>query len=110
MLNLESLTGPELKAIRRNAGLSQTGIAKLVGCSRDNVSYHETKLRPFRPKEYRWGCLAGTDLVGINPRSCFDVHHKDLLAEGKRLTMLKDFSLLCPTCHWIEHLRLKSGK
>ena len=59
MLKQESLTGPELKAIRRRAGLSQTEIAKLVGCSRHTVSYHETKRRPFRPNEYRWGFLEG---------------------------------------------------
>ncbi|WP_340692199.1 HNH endonuclease [Hyphomonas sp.] len=39
-------------------------------------------------------------------RSCFDVHHKDPLAEGVRLTTTADFALLCPTCHRLEHIRL----
>ena len=37
-------------------------------------------------------------------RSCFDVHHKIPLAEGRRLTTKEDFALLCPTCHRVEHL------
>lgn len=48
-----------------------------------------------------------TDLIGIKPRSCLDVHHKHPLAEGQRRTNLDDFALLCPTCHRLEHLRLK---
>lgn len=47
------------------------------------------------------------DLDGVPPRSCFDVHHKDPLAEGVRYTTIRDFALLCPTCHRLEHLRLK---
>lgn len=39
-------------------------------------------------------------------RTCFDVHHKKPLNEGKRLTTTADFALLCPTCHRIEHLIL----
>lgn len=48
------------------------------------------------------------ELEGISPRSCFDVHHKDPLAEGQRYTTLQDFALLCPTCHRLQHLLLKS--
>lgn len=47
------------------------------------------------------------DLAGIKPRSCLDVHHKNPLAEGKRLTTRDDLAILCPTCHRIEHLRLR---
>ena len=50
------------------------------------------------------------DLSGfpeINQRSCFDVHHKNPLAEGVRQTTYDDLSLLCPTCHRIEHIKLK---
>ena len=50
------------------------------------------------------------DLNGVPYRSCFDVHHKDPLAEGKRYTNVNDFSLLCPTCHRLEHLRLKRDR
>ncbi|WP_299671324.1 HNH endonuclease [uncultured Roseobacter sp.] len=50
------------------------------------------------------------DLVGVPARSCFDVHHKNPLAEGERYTTIDDFALLCPTCHRLEHLRLKLSK
>jgi 5-methylcytosine-specific restriction protein A len=46
------------------------------------------------------------DLSGIKLRSCFDVHHTNPLAEGRRFTDLDDLALLCPTCHRIEHLQL----
>jgi len=49
------------------------------------------------------------DLAGIKPRSCLDVHHKNPLAEGKRLTTRADLALLCPTCHRIKHLRLRQS-
>jgi 5-methylcytosine-specific restriction protein A len=55
---------------------------------------------PFDPADR----LAGTS---VNLRSTLDVHHKHPLEEGKRLTTLADFALLCPTCHRIEHLLLK---
>jgi 5-methylcytosine-specific restriction protein A len=43
-------------------------------------------------------------------RSVLDVHHKDPLAEGVRMTTIADFALLCPTCHRVEHARLKLGR
>jgi 5-methylcytosine-specific restriction protein A len=46
----------------------------------------------------------------INPRSLLDVHHKHPLEEGVRRTTFDDFALLCPTCHRIEHQRLKLRK
>jgi 5-methylcytosine-specific restriction protein A len=47
--------------------------------------------------------LAGT---GVKLRSTLDVHHLKPLEEGRRRTTVADFSLLCPTCHRIEHLVL----
>jgi len=47
------------------------------------------------------------DPAKVNPRSLLDVHHKNPLDEGERYTTIKDFSLLCPTCHRVEHQRLK---
>lgn len=44
---------------------------------------------------------------GVRPRSLIDVHHKHPLEEGVRYTTVKDFALLCPTCHRIEHARMK---
>lgn len=46
-------------------------------------------------------------LTGFNPRSLLDVHHMHPLDEGVRYTTVKDFALLCPTCHRIAHARLK---
>jgi 5-methylcytosine-specific restriction protein A len=46
----------------------------------------------------------------ITPRSLLDVHHCDPLAEGGiRKTHINDFALLCPTCHRLEHERLRRG-
>lgn len=42
----------------------------------------------------------------IRPRSLLDVHHKRPLEEGERYTNISDFSLLCPTCHRVEHAKL----
>jgi HNH endonuclease len=39
----------------------------------------------------------------VQPRSLMDVHHRNSIAEGTRLTTLEDFALLCPTCHRWEH-------
>lgn len=44
---------------------------------------------------------------GVRARNLIDVHHKHPLEEGVRYTTLGDFTLLCPTCHRIEHARMK---
>jgi 5-methylcytosine-specific restriction enzyme A len=44
----------------------------------------------------------------VDPRSLMDVHHRDPLAEGKRITTPADFSLLCPTCHRLVHAVLRA--
>ncbi|MFG1289878.1 HNH endonuclease [Xanthobacter versatilis] len=45
----------------------------------------------------------------VRLRRLLEVHHKDPLAEGVRLTTTADFALLCPTCHKVEHVRLQLG-
>ncbi len=45
----------------------------------------------------------------IKPRALLDVHHIHPLQEGLRRTGFDDFALLCPTCHRVEHQRLKLG-
>lgn len=50
------------------------------------------------------------DASVISPRSLLDVHHKRPLEEGVRYTNVSDFSLLCPTCHRIEHARLSASR
>lgn len=54
----------------------------------------------FNPKDI-------SEVPELNWRSCFDVHHKHPLSEGVRKTGYGDFDLLCPTCHRIEHIRLR---
>lgn len=46
----------------------------------------------------------------VKPRSLLDVHHKNPLSEGVRHTTIADFALLCPTCHRVEHTRLRVEK
>jgi 5-methylcytosine-specific restriction protein A len=48
--------------------------------------------------------------LGARPRSFLDVHHKHPLDEGGRYTTTADFALLCPTCHRVEHTRLRTSK
>lgn len=50
------------------------------------------------------------DGLNVSPRSLLDVHHKNPLEEGIRYTTTDDFALLCPTCHRLEHLRMKSER
>lgn len=47
------------------------------------------------------------DPMVAKPRSMLDVHHKHPLEEGVRYTQIDDFALLCPTCHRVEHQRIK---
>lgn len=47
---------------------------------------------------------------GVRARSFLDVHHKNPLDEGLRYTTTADFALLCPTCHRIEHIKLRASK
>jgi predicted HNH restriction endonuclease len=44
----------------------------------------------------------------VRPRSLMDVHHRDPLRSGARVTKLTDspFDLLCPTCHRFEHAQI----
>lgn len=48
--------------------------------------------------------------LGAKPRSFLDVHHKNPLDEGVRYTTTADFALLCPTCHRVEHIKLRKSK
>lgn len=48
--------------------------------------------------------------LGVKPRGLLDVHHRSPLDEGVRYTTTADFELLCPTCHRVEHARLRKMK
>ena len=45
--------------------------------------------------------------IGMSPRGLLDVHHKCPLDEGIRYTTTADFAVLCPTCHRVEHARIR---
>jgi len=46
----------------------------------------------------------------VRARSLLDVHHRNPLEEGVRITTLADFALLCPTCHRFEHSLLRARR
>lgn len=56
--DVESLTGPQIKALRRGMGIGQTEMGKRIGCSRHAISYWETKPMPMRHRELKWGVPA----------------------------------------------------
>lgn len=47
-------------------------------------------------------------MLGVRKRSCFDVHHLTPMKDGRRFSETSDFALLCPTCHRIEHLKMRA--
>lgn len=47
------------------------------------------------------------DCTVVKARSLLDVHHLHPLHEGQRVTSMEDFALLCPTCHRVEHARMR---
>lgn len=58
--------------------------------------------------ECRFNPAEKTSGTAVKPRSLIDVHHKNPLAEGIRVTTLADFALLCPTCHRFAHALLRT--
>ncbi|WP_149537218.1 HNH endonuclease [Siccirubricoccus phaeus] len=48
------------------------------------------------------------DGTPVKARSLLDVHHLHPLEEGRRVTTLADFRLLCPTCHRLEHALVRA--
>jgi hypothetical protein len=50
------------------------------------------------------------DGTAVNPRFLMDVHHRDPLAEGVRVTGLADFQLLCPNCHRFAHAVIRNER
>lgn len=46
----------------------------------------------------------------VRPRSLLDVHHRNPLSLGERVTEITDLSLLCPTCHRLEHILMRRGE
>jgi DNA-binding XRE family transcriptional regulator len=48
------MTGAELQALRRTAGINQADMGTMIGCTRHSVSYWERKAQ-LRPYVVRWG-------------------------------------------------------
>jgi len=71
--------------------------------------HDRTKSNNLRCDDCGFDPLCKVNGTRISPRSLLDVHHKNPLYEGKRLTTTADFALLCPTCHRFEHARLRTS-
>ncbi len=99
LLALEGMEGERLAKVKRRAAwiadrfIRERLKAGLIHC--DDCA--------FDP-----GSIAAA--LGVKPRGFLDVHHKNPLDEGVRYTTIADFALLCPTCHRIEHARLKLSR
>lgn len=92
----EGLTEEEIAKRRRRASwLANRFVLRRVAAGRLNCD--DCGLNPS-------DLTAG---LPINPRSLLDVHHKHPLCEGERYSTIEDFELLCPTCHRLEHARLR---
>ncbi|WPB87698.1 HNH endonuclease [Sediminicoccus rosea] len=67
------------------------------------------KVKTLRCDDCSFDPVIRANGTGIKPRSLLDVHHLHPLEEGRRVTTLADFKLLCPTCHRLEHALLRLG-
>jgi Rad3-related DNA helicase len=66
-----------------------------------SAAERDPRLRQAAIKKYGLVCMA----CGLIPRasSQIDVHHKNPVAEGERITTLKDVLVLCANCHRLAH-------
>jgi 5-methylcytosine-specific restriction protein A len=85
----------------------QAKIRRLAVWLADKFVKQRAKAGTLRCDNCGFDPVALVDGLSLNARSCFDVHHRFPLDEGIRYTTIADFSLLCPMCHRIEHLRMK---
>lgn len=93
---LEGMTSERQAKVRRRAAWLAHRFA--MGRAKDNALYCDDC--GFDPKS----CFPDGE---IKLRSLLDVHHKHPFEEGVRYTTMSDFSLLCPTCHRVEHVRIR---
>src|SRR6266567_8827622 len=97
---------------RLKAGLPSVGHAYIREQPGKHTSYLRGRIRAktLHCDECGFDPATRVDIQIIRPRSLLDVHHKRPLEEGVRYTTAADFKLLCPTCHRIEHARLKASR
>lgn len=94
---LEGMTEQRKAAVRtRAASLAESFFQKRI------------EQRTLQCDECQFNPEKRTSGTAVDPRSLLDVHHKNPLAEGIRVTTLADFSLLCPTCHRFAHALLRA--
>lgn len=82
-------------------------VRKRAAWRADQFIRHRVRTGKLSCDECEFDPARALNAKGIRPRSLLDVHHKHPMAEGVRYTNLADFALLCPTCHRIEHARLR---
>ncbi len=95
---IEGLTEERWAKVRRRAAW----LADLFARDRARAGKFCCDHCSFKPADR----LTGMD---VTHRAMLDVHHLKPLEEGWRITTVADLVLLCPTCHRIEHLMLRSA-
>jgi predicted HNH restriction endonuclease len=96
---MEGLTQEQRRILRARAA----GLAERFARQRQSLGNLRCDHCDFDPS-------SRTEGTGVNPRSLMDVHHRDPLAEGVRVTTLSDFELLCSICHRFVHAMLRIGQ
>ena len=106
---VEGLTGPQIKAARRAQGLSQSIMARRIGCSRHAISYWETKKGQIESGSLRWGLpsrmlkVLGIEVLPINSRSNAPARDGVLLPGSRRGTHGREGGVLLDSQQeWID--------
>ena len=96
------LAGLNKKTCNRScANINRAGIKYHIGSPRDKVkSQHALKVRLLRDRGETCG------RCGYNKVEILQVHHKD---RDRSHNELNNLELICPNCHYEEHLLEKSG-
>lgn len=95
------LAGLNKKTCSRScANVCRTGIKYRVGKPRDKVKYQQgLKLRLLQARGEK------CERCGYNKREILQIHHRD---RNKLNNELANLELICPNCHYEEHLLKKS--
>lgn len=115
LAELSEITSSTQRAIDRDLaaleGVEEERLAKIkkrAAWLADRFIKHRQNVGMLSCDDCEFDPAALAKELSVKPRGFLDVHHKNPLDEGIRYTTITDFSLLCPTCHRIEHARLKA--
>lgn len=114
LAELSEITPSAQRAIDRDLaaleGIEEERLAKIkkrAGWLADRFIRHRVKEGELICDHCKFDPTDLANDLSVKPRGFLDVHHNNPLDEGVRYTTITDFSLLCPTCHRIEHVRLR---